>query len=41
LQAFFAFTTIFTAAQAATEREVAEWVLRWEGSVLLEGAAAL
>src|SRR5665213_216919 len=26
------------AAQAATEREVAEWVLRWEGSILLEGS---
>src|SRR5277367_5969080 len=32
---------LFTvAAQAATEREVAEWVLRWEGTVLLEGATA-
>src|SRR5580658_4661214 len=32
---------IFAAtAQAANEREVAEWVLRWEGTVLLEGAAA-
>src|SRR6202162_2384487 len=26
------------AATAATEREVAEWVLRWEGSLILEGA---
>src|SRR5579859_2516389 len=25
-------------AQAATEREVAEWALRWEGSLILEGA---
>ncbi len=25
-------------AYAATERDLAEWVLRWEGSVLLEGA---
>src|ERR1035441_5137404 len=28
------------AAQAATEREVAEWVLRWEGSLILEGSNA-
>ena len=28
------------AAQAASEREVAEWVLRWEGTVVPEGAAA-
>ncbi|HEU5022364.1 MAG TPA: hypothetical protein VFT60_10745, partial [Bryobacteraceae bacterium] len=28
------------ALPAATEREVAEWVLRWEGTVTLEGAAA-
>src|ERR1700676_1841050 len=26
------------AATAATEREVAEWVLRWEGSLILEGS---
>src|SRR6476660_2554300 len=26
------------AASAATEREVAEWVLRWEGSLILEGS---
>jgi hypothetical protein len=26
------------AAPAATEREVAEWVLRWEGSLILEGS---
>ncbi|MDP9170452.1 MAG: hypothetical protein M3N54_07545, partial [Acidobacteriota bacterium] len=25
-------------AQAASEREIAEWVLRWEGTVRLEGA---
>src|SRR5262245_31721832 len=25
-------------AQALTQRELAEWVLRWEGTVLLEGA---
>ncbi len=29
-----------SAAQAATEREVAEWVLRWEGSLILEGSNA-
>src|SRR2546423_775420 len=27
------------ALRAATEREVAEWVIRWEGTVLPEGAA--
>ena len=26
------------AASAATEREVAEWTLRWEGSLILEGS---
>ena len=26
------------AVQAATQRELAEWVLRWEGNVLLEGS---
>ena len=26
------------AATAATEREVAEWVLRWEGSLILQGS---
>jgi hypothetical protein len=26
------------AAQGATEREVAEWVIRWEGSLILEGS---
>ena len=25
-------------AQGATEREVAEWVLRWEGSLVVEGS---
>src|SRR4051812_31082347 len=28
------------AANAATEREVAEWVLRWEGTVIVEGSSA-
>src|SRR5215472_6645862 len=28
------------ALPAATERDVAEWVLRWEGSVILEGSNA-
>src|SRR5580704_8240958 len=27
------------AAPAATEREVAEWALRWEGSLILEGSS--
>ena len=31
---FFAFSI-----QAASEREIAEWVLRWEGTVLLQGAS--
>ena len=35
LATFFLFAL---AGQGATEREVAEWVLRWEGSVLLEGS---
>ena len=26
------------AAPAATERDVAEWTLRWEGSLILEGS---
>jgi Leucine-rich repeat (LRR) protein len=30
--------TVTAAAQAASEREIAEWALRWEGTVLLEGA---
>ena len=28
------------AGQAATEREIAEWVLRWEGNLIVEGANA-
>src|SRR6476660_4794639 len=27
-----------TLAHAASEREIAEWVLRWEGHVVLEGS---
>src|SRR5580658_8570344 len=34
------FLIFAVAAQAADEREIAEWVLRWEGTVLIEGAAA-
>src|SRR4051794_40320479 len=33
------FATHFAiAAPVASEREIAEWVLRWEGTVLLEGS---
>src|SRR5580692_8384495 len=36
LAAFFLFAV---AGYGATEREIAEWVLRWEGSLMLEGAS--
>src|ERR1700761_5193487 len=35
IAAFFLFTVV---AYGADERGIAEWVLRWEGSVILEGA---
>ena len=39
MQQFFAGLLFFAAvAQGASEREVAEWVIRWEGSLILEGS---
>src|SRR5580693_7367773 len=35
-----AFLFFAVAAPAATEREIAEWAIRWEGSVILEGSNA-
>src|SRR5690348_3888559 len=35
LAAFFA---LATAAYGATERDIAEWVVRWEGSLIVEGS---
>src|SRR3954468_728720 len=34
----FAFALGSVCAQAASQREVAEWVIRWEGRVILEGS---
>jgi hypothetical protein len=32
-----ALTLASTAAQAASDRDMAEWVIRWEGRVIVEG----
>ncbi len=37
-QLLAAFLLFAVAAPAATEREIAEWALRWEGSLILEGS---
>ena len=34
----FAFALASVCAHAASQREVAEWVIRWEGRVILEGS---
>src|SRR5690242_17563707 len=31
--------TLLTPARAASDREVAEWVIRWDGRLMLEGVA--
>ena len=35
---FIALTLASTFAQAASDRDMAEWVIRWEGRVILEGS---
>ena len=39
LAGYLLFSVFGVAAQAASEREIAEWVIRWEGSILLDGSA--
>jgi len=34
----FAFALASVCAQAASQREIAEWVIRWEGRLILEGS---
>src|SRR5436305_14823982 len=37
VRAILTFCLVSAAAHAASQREIAEWVIRWEGRVILEG----